>query len=296
MTDELDEWLRGVRPRLLKHLSEDILPYWLLPDMLGSPVGNFPTYANQYGVPDRTKNRYVRMHGRQTYAYLASFLMLHRRELLDYGMAGLAKLEEYENPNGGYFSQSTWNGECLPTPITIQDQCYSVFPYVMAYRVTGEDRFLRKMWDFIHFIDGGPYLRDDGTYCDSLLPDLTTECRFETPTLNIVSVIDFVNLILIPALCVTPPESLTDEMKGILVKWTDMLVRDFWGKGIFWNDKVNRSDWQAKHVDFGHTSKSYGIVFKANELLVSIEKVSGQGRRTVGGSRFFLGAGDTVSP
>ncbi len=32
------------------------------------------------------------------------------------------------------------------------------------------------------------------------------------------------------------------------------------------------------------------------KTLLSIEKVSGQGRRTVGKDRFFLGSGDTVSP
>ena len=34
----------------------------------------------------------------------------------------------------------------------------------------------------------------------------------------------------------------------------------------------------------------------ASQSAVSIEKVSGQGRRTVGKDRFFQGSGDTVSP
>ncbi len=84
---------------MFQHLEEDILPYWLLPSMLGDPVGNFPTYANQYGFPDNAKSRYARMHGRQTYAYLAAYHLLHREGLLDYGLAGLKKLKGYENEN-----------------------------------------------------------------------------------------------------------------------------------------------------------------------------------------------------
>ena len=269
MNVEMSMFMQDVRSRMLRHLDEDILPYWLLPTMLGDPIGNFPTYADQNGVPDETKPQYVRMHGRQTYAYLAAYSVLRRKELLEYGLAGLGRLAKYENPNGGYYSQVESDGEVLQAPITIQDQCYSVFPYIMAYRVTGESRCLDKIWRFIEFIDRGPYLRDDGTYVDSLYPDLQTEASFETETTNIVSVIDFLNLILIPALRVSPSEVITDERRMLLVKWMDMLVRDFWSDGIFWNERRNRTNWQAKHVDLGHTSKSYGILFKVNELMSS---------------------------
>ena len=265
----MNRFMQDVRLRMLRHLEEDILPYWLLPTMLGDPIGNFPTYADQNGVPDATKPRYVRMHGRQTYAYLAAYYILKRKELLEYGLSGLKRLKKYENPNGGYFSQVKSDGEILPTPITIQDQCYSVFPYIMAYRVTGESQYLNKVWRFIDFIDKGPYRHPDGTYCDSLMPDLKTETYFETPTMNIVSVIDFVNLILIPVIRVTPDSEMTKERLDVLIRWTDLLVHDFWGKGIFWNDKFNRNDWRAKHVDLGHTSKAYGILFKMNDFLAN---------------------------
>ena len=266
MTEEQIKFVQKFRPRMLQHLEEDILPYWLLPSMLGDPVGNFPTYANQYGVPDDAKPRYARMHGRQTYAYLAAYYLLHREGLLDYGLAGLKKLKGYENEKGGYFAKFAADGHAFSDPVTIQDQCYSVFPHIMAYRVTHEREHLEKIWEFVAFIDKGPYLRGDGSYCDSLMPDLVTVCDFETPTLNIVSVIDFINLILVPALNVTPVDEITVERKGLLVKWVDLLVADYWANGIFWNDKVNRSDCHAKHVDLGHTSKSYGILLKANEL------------------------------
>src|SRR4051794_34659740 len=35
--------------RWLRHLREDLLPFWTTPDALGKPIGNFPTYRNNDG-------------------------------------------------------------------------------------------------------------------------------------------------------------------------------------------------------------------------------------------------------
>ena len=138
----MNDFEKWVRPLMMEHLVGDILPYWTQVSMLGNPVGRFPTYASQSGVPDYTKPIYVRMHGRQTYGYLAAYLVLKREELLSYGLAGLKQLEKYENPIGGYYSTINTDGPSGDTPISIQDQCYSVFPYIMAYRVTKERKYL----------------------------------------------------------------------------------------------------------------------------------------------------------
>ena len=132
-----------------------------------------------------------------------------------------------------------------------------------------EREYLDKIWSFISFIDVGPYLKGENVYSDSFTPDLKNEVYFESKTMNIVSVLDFLNAILIPALRVTPPDELTIVRKNLLVKWVRLLVDGFYGNGIFWNEKGNRSDWQAKHTDLGHTSKAYGILYKANDLLRS---------------------------
>jgi len=241
----MDEFRTWVEPLMREHLINDILPFWTQPYMLGNPIGLFPTYASQSGVPDCSEPIYVRMHGRQTYGYLAAYLMLQRDELLSYGLAGLKRLEAYENPWGGYFSTFTFGGKPRDTPISIQDQCYSAFPYVMAYRVTGNREYLDKIWSFISFIDDGPYLKGENIYTDSLASDLKSEVYFESKTMNIVSALDFLNAILIPVLRVTPSDELTLERKNLLVKWVKLLVEEFYGEGIFWNEKGNRFDWRA---------------------------------------------------
>lgn len=253
--------------RLLEQYRRCILPFWTNPAVTGDPIGNFPTWVSQDGVPDSTRSRYTRMRGRQAYVYLASYSLLHDPRLLELGLKGLDFLERLRNPNGGYYSMSTSEGRPISAPISIQDQCYSVFPYVMAYRMTGRRQYLDLLWQFADFIDKGPYSQADGTYCDALQPDMVTRAPFHTDSLNIVSVVDFLNAVLIPLLRVTPEAEITHARKTMLVKWCDLLASDFYAKGVFWNDGRNRTDWNALHVDLGHTSKAYGILFKASQLL-----------------------------
>lgn len=266
--ETLKDFEKWVRPVMRNHLIKDIVPYWMQKSMLGIPMGRFATYASQSGVPDYARPIYVRMHGRQTYGYLAAYLMLKKDELLSYGLAGLKQLETCENPIGGYYSTINPDGTPGDTPISIQDQCYSAFPYIMAYRVTKERKYLDRIFSFMQFIDNGPYRMSDGSYVDSLCTDLKTVAHFETATMNIVSAIDFLNVILIPVLSVMPQSDLTPELSQLLEKWVGLMVDEFYGNGIFWNERGNRSDWRAKHVDFGHTSKAYGILFKANRLFI----------------------------
>ena len=262
----LHEELNVLRSKMLDHLRDDILPFWMARAVQGNPVGHFPTYISQDGRPNMAKPFFTRMHGRQTYAYLASYLLVRDKHLLALGNAGLERLSELRNPNGGFYSTSLPDGTPQNTPISIQDQCYSVFPYIMAYRLSKEKEYLYAMWDFVDFINDGPY-KIDGRHVDSLFPDMVSVAPFQTGKFNIVSVIDFLNVVLIPLLQVSPESEVTEYRKTLLVKWCDMLVDGFFAKGIFWNDIVNRSDWFANHVDLGHTSKAYGVLLKASRLL-----------------------------
>lgn len=262
----LSEALEVLRPKMLAHLRDDILPFWMAKTVQGNPVGHFPTYISQDGRPNITKPFFTRMHGRQTYAYLASYLLVRDERLLALGEAGIARLSELRNPKGGYYSTSLPGGAPQDTPISIQDQCYSAFPYIMAYRLSGKKEYLDTMWDFVDFINDGPY-KMKGRYVDSLFPDMVSVAPFQTGKFNIVSVIDFLNVVLIPLLQASPESEVTECRMALLLKWCDMLVDGFFADGIFWNDVENRSDWSTNHVDLGHTSKAYGVLLKASRLL-----------------------------
>lgn len=255
----------------LKHLREDIMPYWLRPAMLGAPRGNFPTYADQNGCPVPGELHYMRMQGRQIYVYLAGAELLGDPRLLEIGEAGLAWLEEHAvNPRGGFRPLLTPEGEAVTSAdVTVQDLCYTVFPYLTLYRVRGRLGDLRHVTDLARLIAAGPFWRN-GTLVNALNGDYSEERTFEEGPLNIVSVIDFMNLILIPLAGLgKTAENLFPELPEVLLRMTELLVGQFWSGGIFWNTPLNRSDYGAKHVDLGHTSKAYRILFEANRLLAA---------------------------
>jgi len=47
----LSEALEVLRPKMLAHLRDDILPFWMAKTVQGNPVGHFPTYISQDGRP-----------------------------------------------------------------------------------------------------------------------------------------------------------------------------------------------------------------------------------------------------
>ncbi len=251
----------------LNHLRQDIMPFWTSPGMLGTPLGNFPTFANQNGSPIPDKEHYMRMLGRQIYSYLTAAELLNCPEYLVYARAGFNWLESHaRNPDGGYFSRLTADGKPIDCPITVQDLCYTVFPYLHLYRQTGKLEDLQPVLEVIRLIDGK--FRHDGKMIDAMNPSYTQRCDFEGNSLNIVSVLDLMNLLVVPLVRMEEPvQTVFPEGMELLERLLNLLVKEFWYDGIFWNNAKNRNDYAAKHVDFGHTSKAYGIVLDANRIL-----------------------------
>ena len=234
--------------------------------MLGEPLGNFPTYADLNGIPVAGKPHYMRMQGRQIYAYLTSASLLGRPEYLGYARAGLNWLENHaRNPYGGYYSLLTSEGQPMENAVTIQDLCYTVFPYLHLYKLTGQANDFKPVLEVMHLIldkylcEGRMYDAMDATY--------NQRRDFEGNSLNVVSLLDLMNLLIIPILKLDNGTDIFPEGIEVLEKLLDWLVNDFWAEGIFWNNAQNRTDYVAKHVDLGHTSKAYGIVWDANRIL-----------------------------
>lgn len=251
----------------LDHLRQDIMPFWTSPGMLGTPLGNFPTFANQNGCPIPDQEHYMRTLGRQIYTYLTAAELLDCPEYLKYAQAGFEWLENHaRNPKGGYFTRLTEDGRPVNCPITVQDLCYTVFPYLHLYRRTEKADDLQPVLEVIRLID--KKFQCGGKMIDAMDPNYTRRDEFEGDSLNIVSVLDLMNLLVVPLAQMRESiETSFPEGMELLERLLDLLVEEFWHDGIFWNNAENRSDYAAKHVDFGHTSKAYGIVLDANRIL-----------------------------
>ena len=253
----------------LEHLGNDILPFLLLPSAWGNPIGNYPTFRFQDGTPSPLlTKRYVRMLGRQVYAYFIAFMLLGKEELFALGMHGLDWIRKHAtNPRGGFFAQLREDGTPLQeTPISIQDLSYALLAFVTHYRLTGDDNSKAIIDSVSHLILSGPFRDEKCFLMDQLDSDLREKVNFEGEELNLVSLLDFLHVVLLP-MSVLAPDSYRSSAVQMFVNW---LIANFFDRGIFWNNAKNRSDYSAKHVDLGHTSKGFLVCLEAERNGMSI--------------------------
>src|SRR5689334_4441588 len=165
--------------RWRQHVTDELMPFWTMPDALGTPVGNFPTFRCNDGALFRPESPcpelgsaprwitselardYTRMKSRQTYLYGVAFHITGDERYLEYARAGVAWLREhaYERDTGS--AVTYWvNGKPEPPPDerTTQDLAYAQVglafyyyltrdPEVLADLVRLERHIMTKYWD-----------------------------------------------------------------------------------------------------------------------------------------------------
>lgn len=257
-----------LRKRLMSHLEDDLMRFWCRPEVIGNPIGNFPTYIDQFGSPVDGCVHYSRMQGRRTYAYFIAYDLTGKSEYLKLGEAGLKWIETLRHPALGYYSVADKNGKPIDAPISVQDLSYVAMAYPIAYTLTGRIEYLCRCWDLIEVVMRSRFVEDCRFVLD-VLDSATGNPIDDGKSLspNIVSVLDFLNALYLPTLSASPNEIITDVRIEMLRRLTDSLVDDYYGDSIFWNDTRNRFDMDAKHVDMGHTAKAYGVLYKAEAFL-----------------------------
>jgi mannose/cellobiose epimerase-like protein (N-acyl-D-glucosamine 2-epimerase family) len=108
--------------RWIRHLKEDLLPFWAMKTALGTPVGNYPTYRCNDGslynpqspCPELTyaadgivwlDRDYVRAKSRQIFAYGIAYHLTGEPKYLIYAKAGVDFLRTHAlDPQGGAFT------------------------------------------------------------------------------------------------------------------------------------------------------------------------------------------------
>ena len=109
---EIPEVLQG--DTWLRHHREDLMPYWDMPEALGEPVGNFPSFRGRAGelLPEFT-NRGLSTLARGVYGYSLAYLLTGEERYLTYAKAGLDWINtKAKDPvHGGYYGELDVNGD-----------------------------------------------------------------------------------------------------------------------------------------------------------------------------------------
>ena len=104
---EIPEVLKG--NTWLRHHREDLMPYWDMPEALGVPMGNFPSFRGRNGelLPEGNTNRGLSTLARGVYGYSLAFMLTGEEKYLTYAKSGLDWINtKAKDPvYGGYYGE-----------------------------------------------------------------------------------------------------------------------------------------------------------------------------------------------
>lgn len=269
------------------HLTDELMPFWMTPDALGSPVGNFPTFRCNDGTAFRPAapcpelaeaggwikqelgRDYTRMKSRQAFVYGVAYHVTGQEPYLAAAAAGVTWLRQhaYERDTGS--AVSYWeNGKPQPPAPqrTAQDLAYAQLglafyyyltrdPEVLADLVRLEQYMMKAYWDPAPPPAGGQLrwvLSDGGAPGESQRQEL-------------VSQLDQINayMLLLAPLLEDPAQSAAWQRDMLLLA---RVIKDRYfapEHGMFWgtlHDPAQRK-LGSRHTDFGHSMKALWMLY-----------------------------------
>ncbi len=265
-----DTWLR-------RHL-EDLMPYWDLPEALGDPVGNFPSFRGRNGELDPANtSRGVSTLARGVYGYSVAFMLTGDERYLTYAKAGLDWIDTHaEDPvHGGYFGDLTAQG--APANAEADKSVFDLASLGLAYgtyynvtRDPGAEAGLLAVRDllFDKYYDAAT-----GRVKDSLTFDLSQERDTNDNGGDITNLLVPGTAIYLPNLHLLSDPVRRTQFASDLRSLTEILIarhKDkttangwwFWGRTL----RVGNGNYGALQTDYGHNIKSYEMIHNANKM------------------------------
>jgi mannose/cellobiose epimerase-like protein (N-acyl-D-glucosamine 2-epimerase family) len=266
----------------LHHHSDDLMPYWLVPDAFGDPLGNFPTFRDTDGhvTAETSPNRSASTLGRGAYGYSLAFLLTGDERFLTYARAGLDWIEaKLEDPvHGGYFAALDVNGQPLE-PLANKDlfDLASVgLGYAMYFNVTRDPAAEAKLLQIRDLIFGPYYDAAANRLKDTLTYDLRTEVDTRNNGGDITNYLVPGTAMLLPTIGLLSDPARNEQFRTDLRHVTQALIdrhknsravnpAERW---MFWGRTARFGNFSALQTDFGHNIKSYAMIHNANQLFV----------------------------
>ena len=261
----------------LTHHHDDLMPYWELPEALGDPVGNFPTYRGRNGalLPEST-DRAVAALGRQVYGYSLAFMLTGQPRYLTWARAGLDWIEaKAEDPvHGGYFGDLDANGDPVD-PVANKDvfDLASVgLGYAMYFNATRDPEAEAKLLDIRDLLFDKYYDPATNRVKDSLTYDLSTEVDTSNNGGDITDYLVPGTAMFLPTLSILSDPDRRAQFRDDLRHLTQALIDRHkntaaaTNKWMFWGETLRFGSFNAQRTDFGHNILSYAMIHNANQM------------------------------
>jgi mannose/cellobiose epimerase-like protein (N-acyl-D-glucosamine 2-epimerase family) len=280
--------------RWIQHLKDDLLPFWMMKEALGSPIGNFPTYrCNDGSIYDLAKpcaelsdpdpsvksiikldRDYVRMKARQVFVYGVAYHMTGDPQYLSLTRAGSDFLRQHAlewvgSESAGAFSYFS-GGKNIPGPPrlerTSQDLAYAATGIAFYYYLTRDPSVLRDLEALKEYIFRTYYdsARDSMAWVKQASPDGDSPDQIE-----LVAQLDQIYAYMIWVAPSLPNRDRT-RWKEDLRHLARIMVDQFYSPrtGLMWGsvtDAAHRT-LGTPHMDFGHSVKAMWMVYEIGKL------------------------------
>lgn len=252
------------------HWVDDLRPYWMQAAAWGTPEGNFPTYRGMDGSVQSPSERRPRMIARQTYAYSVGFMLTGEERLLQLAHAGATWLMDHAvDPQGGCYELLQQDGSPQGSgPKYAQDTAYCALGLAAYYYVTRDPDAEAQVLALRDLLFGPMWDEEHGRILDGLTADLSAPVnQTEAGASELVAQLDPVNgfMLLVQPVLSDPARraQFLDDMEAL----ANVMLDQFWADGIFWGLDVNQGEYGTRHVDFGHTLKSYWMILQLDKRL-----------------------------
>ena len=264
-----DTWLR--------HLREDLLPYWEMPVALGTPLGNFPTWRDGQGdlAPDRGTSRGVSTLARGVYGYSVAFHLTGDERYLAYARAGLEWVEGhgFDPVNGGWYHDLTDTGAPLAPADDKElfDLASLGMAYGMYFNVTREPWAEEGLLGVRDLIFTRYRNATTGRFFDARTADMSRTVDLGRNGGDIVNLLVPGTALLLPNADLLTEQARREQFRADLRVVTQALIDQhrnqtppetwwFWGR----TNRIGMQD--AMQTDFGHTIKSHEMIHNANQV------------------------------
>jgi len=270
----------------ITHIKEDLLPFWITPEALGSPTGNFPTFRANSGAvidpknppPEITKmgthdtwlanrigRQYTDMNSRQIFAYCVAYHLTGVEKYLEYAKAGIDYMFTKMVDQHGHFYTWIENGKGAPENIkqrTSQQMAYALMGPALYYYLTRDPEVLKvllktQQYIFSHYKEGN-YLRwVNQDFTDLEEVNLTTQKE-------LVAQLDQINAYMLIATTVLEPKYRKIWLDDMLLLAHTMKDEFFNAENnIFWGriDDESYKKLNQPHVGFGHAIKTLWMMY-----------------------------------
>jgi len=272
---EVPEVLKG--DTWLRHHREDLMPYWDMPEALGDPVGNFPSFRDRSGHLDPANtNRGLSTLARQVYGYSLAFMLTGEERYLTYAKAGLDWINtKAKDPVfGGYFGELDAQGN--PTNKEANKDVFDLaslgLAYGMYFNVTRDPAAEADLLAVRDLLFDKYYDAANNRIMDSLNYSLSTEVDTGGNGGDITNY-----LVPVTAMYLFNTPLLTDparraQFRSDIRLLTQALIdrhknpatsaNPWW----FWGRTARFGNFGALQTDFGHNIKSYEMIYNADQM------------------------------